>query len=410
MFSFESVKPNLEAEQSVLGAVIIDQTLLPEVMTILKPEHFYRRVHKEIFSAMTEMFADNKPIDAVTILAYIKRRKVFESDEAASRYIIELAEIVPGTANTAAYANLVADTHKRQNAYDLAQELADVLVDGSMDACQNIAGKLQESLSHSARKDTWHVYDAFVEFYINYGNREYVSTGFAHMDNFAHINLGDFVIVGARPSIGKTALTLQMAQRIAQKHTVAYFSLETNRETLIGRLLSANGRDGMTRIKRGEATREGLYEAGKKLQNTGLHIVEAAGWSVNQIRAKAIQLGAEVIFIDYMGLIMAEGKGRYEKMTNISIDLHTLAQQSRMTVFALCQLNRDGTGRPTMEHLRESGQIEQDADVILLIDAPNGKDAPERTIDIAKNKEGKTGIIPFNFIHEGQTFMEVERR
>ena len=153
-----------------------------------------------------------------------------------------------------------------------------------------------------------------------------------------------------------------------------------------------------------------LAELDEVFRDLNFYTVEAAGWTAAQIKAKAIQLGAEIIFIDYMGLISAEGSGRYEKMTNISIDLHTMAQQSNITVVALSQLNREGKGEPGMEALRESGQIEQDADIIMLLHVPDDDYPDERELIIAKNKEGKTGIIKLIFNGEIQKFAELETR
>jgi len=141
-----------------------------------------------------------------------------------------------------------------------------------------------------------------------------------------------------------------------------------------------------------------------------LSIVAAAGWSVPQIQAKAVQLGAEIIFVDYLGLIKSEGSGRYEKITNISVDLHTMAQSRKITTIALSQLNREGMGEPDMTHLRESGQLEQDADIILLLHSMGEKERFDRKLIIAKNKEGRTGALRFSFDGAHQKFMEIDTR
>ena len=198
------------------------------------------------------------------------------------------------------------------------------------------------------------------------------------------------MIVGARPSVGKTALTTLSPGPGSR----VLICLETKNSKLMGRLIANLGQVNMGQIKNKDMTvYKDFTDVQQRLKGLDFHLIEAAGWSVAQIKAKAVQLGAEIIFVDYLGLVRAEGKSPYERVSNISLALHTLALSSNMAVIAVCQLNREGKGEPDMTHLRESER----ADAILLLHAPDGNEFGTRKIIIAKNKEGQVGALKMAF-------------
>ncbi len=400
------VHPEYEAEQSLIGAILLDaDAILPEAETLLEPEDFYFSEHRTIYRTMSGHFFDGKAVDVVTLAAQL--------GEEYKKILLRAAGAVPYPRNWRSYAQIVLDAARRRRAVEATEGLLEsISEDGSMEECQQRAAQICTALSETRSDQTVSAAEGFTEFYASLDKPvDYLRTGFSELDRYTYIQRGDFVVIGARPSVGKTALTLQMLMNMSRDHTAVYFSLETNRNNLFGRLGSCQANIPLSQLK----SRQGvdysrLAEAGKEIRRRRFYVVEAAGWTVAQIRAKAIQLGAELIFIDYMGLIHDNAQSRYEKLTNISVGLHMLAQQSKIAVVALSQLNREGRGEPTMEHLRESGQIEQDADVILLLHAPNDIESEERRIIVAKNKEGRVGAVDFRFDGAVQRFSEIEMR
>ena len=222
------------------------------------------------------------------------------------------------------------------------------------------------------------------------------------------------MVVGGRPSAGKTALTLQIALHMARKYRVVYFSLETSADKIYDRLIANYTGTPLAEIKEPQTIKDWgrIAESTDSFSKLNLTVVEAAGWTVGQLRAKAMQLRAEVVFIDYLSLLQSPGNSRYEKVSNISIDLHTMAQKQKLLVVALSQLNRGGDGQePSLTDLRESGQIEQDADVVLLLHSQDEDDQEaDRGLIIAKNKEGAVGKMLLRFDGALQRFMEVVSR
>ena len=245
--------------------------------------------------------------------------------------------------------------------------------------------------------------------------REYIKTGYSIMDKYLYLDKGDYMIIGARPSVGKTAFAVTLAYNMAKKgQKVVFFSLETSKDKIMDRLVTSICGLDYGEVKRQEMDHEEwvkVSRASDEIVKLPLNIVEAGGINATGIQSEALRLNADVIIIDYIGLMKSEGNSRYEKMTNISIDLHTLAQQKKITVIGLSQLNRGGAeNKPSMEDLRESGQIEQDADVILLMHKIVNETEVQVDINIAKNKEGETGIVPMRFHGRSQRFSEIEIR
>lgn len=246
-----------------------------------------------------------------------------------------------------------------------------------------------------------------------------ITTGFAELDRRLMVSPGDFVVIGGRPSSGKTAFTLQMAAHMAKARRVVYFSLETSPDKLAQRLASNVSGVELERIKRrdldtDDAAWRRIAQACEQLRDRSLTVVRAAGYDAARVAGKAQKLGAEVVFVDYLGLLRGPGRDRYEQVTGISVALHTFAQRTGTAVFALSQLNRgSASGKPELHELRESGQIEQDADAVLLLDYVGARENPPTTqhaVSVAKSKEGRVGRLDFRFYGETQRFYSEAKR
>lgn len=407
------IKPNRDAEQAVIGAMVAEPgEVLPVAMGSLSEDDFLIPEYRNIFAACAGLYNANRPIDTLTVLSAL--------EPAYKPVVAEAVAAAPTIAHYREYILLVAETARRARAYGEAVWLSTALDGGDpLEECEEAAANLCKSLSDVKTERVMSARECVTQFYMSRTvPREYIRTGIAKLDKYTFIERGDYIIVGARPSAGKTALTLQLMLYMARKHNVVYFSLETSGAKLTDRMVANVTRTPLSQIKQGKVEDPGrVAEAYDVISGLKFHVVDAAGWTVQQIKSKAVQLRAEIIIIDYLSLIRGEGKSLYERVTNISMELHTLAQANRIAVIALSQLNRAGKDEPDMTSLRESGQIEQDADVILLLheigrsvlDREAGGDADRRLI-IAKNKEGMTGAIALNFQGEYQRFCECETR
>lgn len=408
------IKPNRDAEQAVIGAMVAEPgEVLPVAMGMLSEDDFLIPEYRNIFAACAGLYNANRPIDTLTVLSAL--------EPAYKPIVAEAVAAAPTISHYRDYILLVAETARRARAYAAAVDLSGALdVGDPLEECEEAAANLCKSLSDLKTERVMSARDCMTQFYMTRSKpREYIRTGIAKLDKYTYIDRGDYIIVGARPSAGKTALTLQLMLHMARKHNVVYFSLETSGAKLTDRLVANVTRTPLSQIKRGEVEDPGrMAEAYDLISSLRFHIVDAAGWTVQQIKSKAVQLRAEVIIIDYLSLIRGEGKSLYERVTNLSMELHTLAQANKIVVIALSQLNRAGKDEPDMTSLRESGQIEQDADVILLLhemgrnvlDRDAGGGGSDRKLIIAKNKEGMTGAIALNFQGEYQRFCECETR
>ncbi len=381
---------------------MLDPTkVMPLVLIDVRSEHFAIEEHRTVFDACKKLYNENKSIDAVSVLSVV-----------GSEYkgiVVQAAESVPSLKNIKAYLELMQEAYKRQEVKNKASEVFILIEENAeIEEISKATSELQEVLVAENTVHESNAVDGYIDF-IERGNqpREYIQTGLYKLNQFAYISYGDYIVVGGRPSAGKTAFTLQMMLKMAERETVVYFSLETSKEKIFDRLISNFCEIPFSDIKSGHLDPHCsiINERFRQFKELNLHVVEASGWTVEQIRSKAMQLKATVIMIDYLSLIQGQGKTAYEKVSKVSIDLHTMAQRTKITVVALSQLNRDGDKTPDMTSLRESGQIEQDADCILLLENLDAKKPnSDRELIIAKNKDGKTGKMTLTFKGELQKF------
>ncbi len=411
-----------ELECTLTGELFQKPEIMHECVQYLTPDMFSdprcRRVFKECYS----LYSDGKEIDPLTVVCRMGSEK-----EEYKKFILDCYNGVISSASYLQHIMMIKENALREKikakCYDIATDYSNSY---TMEELETVLSGLVCMFGKTGRSNTYSVPELHKEFfeYMNSAN-EYIKTGLPLLDHNLLISKGDYIVVGGRPSSGKTALTAQFALNMAKTHNVVYFSLETSALKLWMRMLSNGTGIGLRDLKT-KAIMSNCYpgtaDTWKKInsftvnmsENSFLHIEQAAGYTVNQIKSKALQLKADVIFVDYLTLVNDSGKNAYERATKISMDLHTLAQSENITVIALAQLNRNAAGEdkdPTMADIRESGQIEQDADAIMLLsnkrDVDTG-DYAKRKLYLVKNKEGETGSNELIFRGDYQRFEEAE--
>lgn len=400
------IQSSFKAEQAVIGDILLEpDKVMPVATQTLSPDDFATGEFKTLYKACAELYANNKPIDAVTVIA--KAGTEYQST------LVLACQETPTISNYENYIAIVKESSQRRQAWNNTANLLDLLENGKMEECNELVADISECLANKDFSDSFDAKAGFMDFLETRDKpRTYIPTGLSRLDKLVYIDRGDYIVFGGRPSSGKTAFTLQMMMAMARNKKVVYFSLETSKSKVFDRLISNYTRTDFSEIKKGEIKNwEQILSYYDAFTALNFEVVEAAGWTVEQIKAKALQARAEVIFIDYLSLITAAGKSKLEQVTNISIGLHTMAQQHKIAVVALSQLNRGGSKDMDMTSLRESGQIEQDADCILLLQSTDPKDpCADRELIIAKNKEGEVGKMILRFDGQHQRFSEVETR
>lgn len=402
-------KVNFRAEQAVIGDILLDPSVvMPEAMISLTPEDFSAPEYQSVFTACQALYREGRPIDSVTILSAVGPEY--------QQTLLTAAGATPTISHYQDYIRIVRETAQIRRAAGKATEFLMSVENGEeLDSCRTAAEDVLRCFEAVRReRQELSAADGLLQFFETKERpRKYIPTGFSKLDGNAYIDRGDYVVIGGRPSAGKTALTLQIMMHMARDYRVAYFSLETNPAKLFDRLVACDVGVNLTDIKLGKIKDDDwvkIVERSDVFRALYFTVIQAAGWTVDQIRAKALQLQAEVIFVDYIGLIQSSGRDLYERATRTSVDLHTMAQSTGIAVIALAQLNRSGgAGEPDVTALRDSGQIEQDADVVLMLSNPDApKDKGKRSLAVRKNKEGRTGRIRMSFDGARQRFYEIE--
>jgi replicative DNA helicase len=399
------INPNYQAEQAVIGDILLEpDKVMPIASQKLSPEDFNGE-YRTLYQACKTLYAQNKPIDYVTVLAIV-------GEEYKTVFLTACKE-TPTICNYENYISIVRETANKRRAWNDAASLLDELENGEIKESERLATNISQYLVDKDFSDSLNASEGFMKFCESKDKpKNYIKTGISKLDRLTYIDKGDYVIFGGRPSSGKTAFTLQTMMNMAKERKVVYFSLETSKEKVFDRLISNYTNTSFSEIKQGTIQNwTPIIESYDTFSKLNFEIVAAAGWTVDQIKAKAIQSKAEVIYIDYLTLIKADGKNKLEQTTNTSIAIHTMAQQCGITVIALSQLNRGGEKELDMTALRESGQIEQDADCILLLQSTDPKEpCADRELIIAKNKEGEVGKLVLSFDGLHQKFYERESR
>jgi replicative DNA helicase len=435
---------NLEAEESVLGGVLLDNHAANLVLPILRAEHFYRDAHRKIYATMIDLNERGSPVDIVTLTEALRQRGNLQ-DVGGATFIAELANRVPTAANAEHYARIVREKAILRGLISAATEIATEAYQGQSDVERFVDLAESKIFAIAEQKVTAEFYpvsellpSAIKEVEKLFERKEMITgvpTGFHDLDKMtAGMHKGDLIIVAGRPGMGKTALALNMGT-VAALQTgigVAIFSLEMSKEQLVLRMLCSEALVNYQDVRSGRLHEKDfakLASAAGGLHQAVIYIDDSAGLSVLELRAKARRLKREIgarggqlglIIIDYLQLMRGSGRtdSREQEISEISRSLKGLAKELELPVMALSQLNRrveekGADRRPVMAHLRESGAIEQDADVILFVyreAAYNKELSPEEEreaeIIIGKQRNGPTGTVNVTFRKEFMRFAD----
>ncbi len=432
---------NIEAEQAVLGAIFLEPQSLTMASEILIPEDFYRGAHQKIYTAMLKLNDAGKAVDLITVTAELSAGNNLE-DTGGVSYLSELAASVPTAANIEYYAKIVEEKSLLRRlirtATDIAQDgyaredEVEVLLSEAEKNILEVAQRKNAGAFHNIKDVLVRTYDNIELMHNRQGDITGIATGFAELDKMtAGFQRNDLIIVGARPSVGKTAFALNIAQNVATTtgENVAIFSLEMGAEQLVMRMLCAEGNIDAQRLRTGSLTDEDwgkLTMAMGSLSNAGIFIDDTPGVKITDIRSKCRRLkqehGLGMILIDYLQLILGSGRSgenRQQEVSEISRSLKQLARELQVPVIALSQLSRGveqrQDKRPMMSDIRESGSIEQDADIVAFLyrDDYYDKESESKNIIeiiIAKQRNGPTGTVQLAFVKEYNKFVNLERR
>ena len=435
----EKIPPhNTEAERSVLGASLLSKYALADSIDIVKADDFYEAGHKEIFSVMVDLFRDSKSVDLVTVGDELHKRKVL--DKVGGRaYLASLSTDVPSTANAAEYAKIVAEKSSMRKLISTAEEIREKgfqeelepseILDFAEKEIFEIAQKRQKS-DYSPIKEVLLENVAMIDRAIaTQGQVVGLSTGFKRLDEvMSGLHKSDLIIIAARPAMGKTAFALNIAQNAAIKSgaSVLIFSLEMSKEQLGQQLLSMESRVEMQKLKTGNINRndwDRINMALDSMSKSNLHIDDTPGISILEMKNKCRRLKAEkgldLIVIDYLQLMNAEGRSdsRQQEISMLSRYLKLLAREIDCPVIVLSQLSRAPEQRqdhrPILSDLRESGSIEQDADIVMFLyrdsyyDKENSDKQGICEVNIAKHRSGPTEKVELTWVERYTKFSDM---
>ena len=441
--SFEQAHPhNLSAERSVLGSMLLDANALEQMLETLRGEDFYKSAHRDIFEAMQSIRSDGRAVDLVTLNNELERFGKLER-AGGTVYLSELMAFVPTTENVQHYANIVeersvqrglirAGNEMIRDGMDDAKEVDDSLEQAEKRIYDISMRKSEESLVSIAEI----VPDALSEIgemIARHGKLTGCDSGFRELNRLTNgLQKSDLIIIAGRPAMGKTSFAMNIAQHAAlrDKRAVVVFSLEMSSEQLVTRMLCTEASVDSQKIKEGnlsDAETLRLLEAAEPMQASRLHIDDSGGVTVAQIRSKCRRLkaqqgGLDMIVIDYMQLMQGSGASgrksdnRQQEISDMTRAFKILARELDVPILLLSQLNRDAEKRadhtPMISDLRESGSIEQDADLVILLYRPQVYD---ETLDntseaiLAKNRHGPTGTVQLAWQGEYTRFRDLAR-
>lgn len=438
---FDRVPPqNMEAEQAVIGAILLQPEALITAMERVRSEDFYSSGHQRIYEAMIELGENNQPVDLVTLTAHLQDGGLLE-DIGGVSYLAKLANAVPTAANVDYYAQIVEEksmlrrlirtaTNIVTDGYANSEDVGVLLSDAEKKILE-ISNRRSSSGFISIRDVLMEVFEKVEFLYSNKGGTSGIPSGFVDLDKMtAGFQRSDLIIVAARPSVGKTAFALNVAQNVGvrAKETVAIFSLEMSAAQLVQRMICAEANVDATRMRTGNLEGddwEKLTMAIGALSEAQIFIDDTPGVTVADIRAKCRRLkkerGLGMILIDYLQLIQGRGKAgenRQQEVSEISRTLKQIARELEVPVIALSQLSRGveqrQDKRPMMSDLRESGSIEQDADIVSFLyrDDYYDKESEKKNIIeiiIAKQRNGPVGTVELVFLKNYNKFVSLDR-
>lgn len=429
---------NVEAEQAVLGAMMLDHNAVIVAMERLQSRDFYREVHRVIFEAMQHLHHDNKEIDVITLPEELRRMKKVD-DAGGMEYILGLPSMVGTAANIEYYANIVADKALVRNIITTCTDVTTEAYDGEKEP-EDLLDEAERKILHLSEgtnrgdfspvgdvvEDTL---DKITKLYENKAGLTGLATGFRDFDNLTSgLQPSDLILVAARPSMGKTAFTLNIAQNVGvrQHKNVAFFSLEMSKEQLVQRLLCQISHIDSQKLRTGQLNSDEewtrLTDACDKLYSAPIYIDDTPGISVAEMRSKARRLkserGLDLIVVDYLQLMTGRNpESRQQEISEISRSLKALARELKVPLIALSQLSRSVESRqdkrPMLSDLRESGALEQDADIVSFLYREDYYDKETENqhiteVILAKHRNGPVGAVKLYFKGEFTLFLNLD--
>jgi replicative DNA helicase len=429
---------NIEVEQSLLGCMLVDKDAIIAVSGWLAPEHFYDERHVQIYSNILDLFNDGLPVDLVTLTDKLKKQKKL-SKVGGRTYIADLATKVATSANAEEYGKIIKESATRRGLISAARIIAEmaykesVSIDEVIDKSEKQVFEVAQS---GARTNFVHIKDLLKDAYERAERADKdeaylgISTGFKDLDDLlGGFQKSDLIILAARPSVGKTALALDMMRHAAlvEGKTVAFFSLEMSKTQIMDRLLGMQSGIPFWEIRTGRLSDKKfvkLADTMGELADGNIYIDDQAGQHINALRTKARRLalekGLDIIFVDYLQLMQGNTKeSRNLEVGEISQGLKNIAKELEIPVVGISQLSRAierrQSRRPQLSDLRESGSIEQDADVVMFIDReeiwdPETEDKGTGELISAKHRNGPTGYVKLAFVNEIASFRNLYKK
>ena len=432
---------NVEAERSVLGAILINPQVVGQAVEILgegSADTFYIPAHQNIYDAAVALFRRSTPADLVTVTEELTRRGQLEGAGGVTA-VADLTGAAPTSANIEHYARIVLDAALTRRLIATCAVVTAQAYDGGMAVEELLEDAEKQVFQLSEHRHTNPIYSAadlvtesMKQLEARIRNKDSITglpTGFHTLDKLlSGLQPSDMIVLAARPSVGKTAFSLNIAAHVAieQKKGVLLFTLEMSKEQFMYRLLCLVGQVDMNRVRDGylaEAEVPKAQRAAGQLMNASIYMDESVGLTPLEMRSRARRHAAQhpdlgLVIIDYMQLMHISGRSenRQTEISEISRAIKGLARELRVPVMALSQLSREAekndTGSPQLSHLRESGSIEQDADVVMMLSRPPAKDREEKkdviVLDIAKQRNGPTGRVELLFRKNMQRFMSID--
>ena len=430
---------SIETEQSVIGCMLLDKEVIPTVTEVLKPDDFYRDDHREIFEAIMDLFERAEPVDLVTVSEQLKHRGSYENI-GGMEYLTNMATSVPTTANARYYAKIVEEKSILRNlirtssdivnmGYEASEEVSIVLDKAEKSIFDILQKKSNQGFMH-IKEVLVSTFDKLEELYNNKSHITGIPTGFTDLDfKTSGFQNSDLILIAARPAMGKTAFALNLAQNAAIHHRVpvAIFSLEMSKEQLTNRILCSEVMIDSHRMRTGKLEDDDWKKIARALgpiSDAQIYIYDTAGTSVMEIRAKCRRLKLEknlgLVVIDYLQLMQGRGRieNRQQEISEISRSLKILAKEINVPVITLSQLSRAPEARsdhrPMLSDLRESGAIEQDADLVMFLyrDDYYNPDSDKKNVAeviISKHRNGSTGMVELRWFGEYTKFANLKR-
>ncbi len=413
---------SLEAEQSVIGAILADSSVMPTVIEKIKPEYFYNENLRKIYNIISRMFASNSQIDVITVLNESEKLHIFENQTEGRRFFMEIANLLPSAKHIESYCNIISDRYLIRSLGYAARTILDEIQSGEQNAqllLDSAEQKIYDIRQGRAMNGFSSLADAVLEAYDRLGKisgedrEKYIGarTGFTQLDNITSgLNKSDLIIIAARPGMGKTSFAMNIAKNVAKssEKDVVIFNLEMSKEQLATRMLSTEARIESSSLRNGRIQTDQwttLATSAAYLSILPIFIDDTASITVQQMKAKLRRVkNPGLIIIDYLQLISSTSNSdnRATAVAEITRQIKIMAKELNVPVILLSQLSRAVEGRndkrPMLSDLRESGAIEQDADIVLFLyrDAYYNKESEKQNISeciIAKNRHGETGTV-----------------